>query len=423
LNLHLDIVTEKELKQQKIKKQFEEKKDIFLKDLLKFQNEILNKEVSNEIKGDKKQLSQQVTNIVKKIEEIKNRPLKIAVMATKKAGKSVIVNSFLEEEYAPTSLELATPNSIIYEAWDNDYIEVKVEKNINMKRYKKEVIKTFQTPTKVKEFIKQLFKNASEDIKNNKSMPDIYIKYPKKDKNYVIIDTPGPDRAGTNHSEIAYKWLKKADVVLFAIDYEKHLTNDEIEFLNNVKKELEKMDKFHSLILTINKIDRRYQSNEKKSVVRIMDFIKDELIKIDENFKSVPLVATSALEYFNMLEIVKKFDIKDEKLDINLYIKKLRELNKEKKLNEEGKTIYSFIKEMVGKFEDFHYIDELEIKDIIIHSGMRYLINRTDYIANEKAGLEIFNKIFSDIDKEIVLISNKFLTEKILGLEDKKKRA
>ena len=40
--------------------------------------------------------------------------LKFAVAASKKAGKSVIVNCFLGEEIAPTSTELATPNNCFY---------------------------------------------------------------------------------------------------------------------------------------------------------------------------------------------------------------------------------------------------------------------------------------------------------------------
>ena len=39
--------------------------------------------------------------------------MKITVAATKKTGKSVIVNSIIEEELAPTSLTLATPNNTI----------------------------------------------------------------------------------------------------------------------------------------------------------------------------------------------------------------------------------------------------------------------------------------------------------------------
>lgn len=48
------------------------------------------------------------------LEKARKRPIRIAAMGTKKAGKSVIINSLLKQEYAPTSSELPTPNVIQY---------------------------------------------------------------------------------------------------------------------------------------------------------------------------------------------------------------------------------------------------------------------------------------------------------------------
>ncbi|MBR3300881.1 MAG: hypothetical protein IKI68_05280, partial [Clostridia bacterium] len=60
--------------------------------------------------------------IRKRILKAKDVELKFAVAASKKAGKSVIVNCFLGEQIAPTSTELATPNNCIYKkSSDNMY--------------------------------------------------------------------------------------------------------------------------------------------------------------------------------------------------------------------------------------------------------------------------------------------------------------
>ena len=42
----------------------------------------------------------------------RKRPIRIAVMGTKKAGKSIIINSILKRDYAPTSSELPTPYNV-----------------------------------------------------------------------------------------------------------------------------------------------------------------------------------------------------------------------------------------------------------------------------------------------------------------------
>jgi len=53
--------------------------------------------------------------------------LKFAVAASKKAGKSVIVNCFLGEQIAPTSTELATPNNCFYKRSPDNLYHLQLE--------------------------------------------------------------------------------------------------------------------------------------------------------------------------------------------------------------------------------------------------------------------------------------------------------
>jgi hypothetical protein len=406
----------------RIKEKFDKNRDKFLKELKDFELKVSKyNSNSQDIKKDKKEIQNQIEELGKYIEKLENRPIKIAVMATKKTGKSVIVNSILKTEYAPTSLELATPNSVIYEGWNKNYIEVKIEANKNLKGYEKETIKTFKTPQETQEYLYEKFKIAEDDKENNFRMPDVFVKFPKTDNSdYIIIDTPGPDFAGADHDKVAYKWLKQADVVIFGMDYTKYLTDSEEKFLKDVKKELDAQGKFHSLIVTINKIDQRYTSNENKSVVRVLDFIKSKLNKLDESFKNIIVMGTSSLQYFNMLEYSKMIN---EDIEI-LYERELDQLlkktNPKELKNSKDKTIRKFIKDQVGNLEDFHYIEDPTVKEYLKHSGMPYLLQRANYIAKTKAAAEIFNNIFGKIDTEFANIKNKFLIEKIQKLQSQK---
>ena len=55
-----------------------------------------------------------VNVIQKNLQEAGNREMTIMVAATKKSGKSVVVNSMIEQTLAPTSINLPTPNNCIY---------------------------------------------------------------------------------------------------------------------------------------------------------------------------------------------------------------------------------------------------------------------------------------------------------------------
>ena len=73
----------------------------------------------------------------------KKRPIRIAAMGTKKAGKSVVINSLLQRDYAPTSAVLPTPNTIKY--IPDDIKKLKLD--YNGKSYE------FDTADELKEYI------------------------------------------------------------------------------------------------------------------------------------------------------------------------------------------------------------------------------------------------------------------------------
>jgi GTPase SAR1 family protein len=328
-------------------------------------------------------------------------------MATKKSGKSVIINSFLQKEYAPTSLTLPTPNAIIYEGWDKDYIELKIESDPKIKGYEKEQIFKFHSHEETREKIDSLFREAKIDDESSYKIPDMHLKLPQH-LDYIIIDTPGPDLAGAEHKSIADKWMKEADAIIFASDFSKHLTNDEIKFLKDIRETLAKYDKFHSLIFTINKIDMRYQDSENKSIVKFVDFFRRRLEEME--YKGIPVMATSALEYFNVFElkrVLAKYNIKEE-INYKKFDSILDELsdNSDDDLDTSEETIIDNVEGNLRKLKRFVKIKNPDLDDLIAESGMPLLLKRTDYIAKTKANVEIFKYLFRKMDNELSAIKN-----------------
>lgn len=227
------------------------------------------------------------------LKESKNNELKIATAASKKTGKSVIVNSIIGCELAPTSLELATPNNCIYKASENGFVLEMEGKKMN-----------FASAQEMKKYILGEFKAAEE--KEGFGIPDMNIGYIPIDNglsSYTIYDTPGPDLAGADdHKKAAYKAINEVDVVIFSIDYSKYLTDTEMSYLKDIKEVFSEKQKFYSLIINVNKLDLRYGNEGDKSVVRILDFIKKRLISIAPEFEDAIVIGTSALTYFNCIE-------------------------------------------------------------------------------------------------------------------------
>ncbi len=323
------------------------------------------------------------------IDKVKSRELKIAIAASKKTGKSVIVNSMIGEELAPTSLEMATPNTCIYtrSADDKYHLEYKGEKL------------EFDSSEDIYKKIDDEFKKAQEDSKNGFAIPDMNIEYVSSKNNfeaYTIYDTPGPDAAGTTHGEKAKEAMQQCDVAVFAIDYTKYLTRDEEEYLRDIKKLFNDQMKFDSLIFTINKIDARYQdANTCKSVIKSIDFIRSRLKKIDTCYSDCAIFATSALQYFNALEAEKECG-DDLRQSTDLY----DDLRPLKKKYGKVRAQLGFLDAQVGYMDSESGVQNITLELLKHYSGMPDLLNYVAYIAKTKARNELVNAIAYKIDLE-----------------------
>lgn len=351
----------------------------------------------------------QVTETVEKVgeffkeietqaEKAKKIEMKIAVAASKKTGKSVIANSMFGMELAPTSLEMATPNTCIYKKSKNNKFSVTIGGQ------KKE----FDQKDEICKYIGNKFREAQNDPSHRFAIEDMVIEYPTNRNNfesYTIYDTPGPDAAGTDHHKSTYKAVEECDVIIFAIDFSKYLTSSEEKFLSDVKKIFEEKGKFHTLIFCINKIDLMFQDKEPVSKIKKIEFIRNRLQAIDEKYKDCVLFGTSALNYFNTLEI-------EEKEDQYEVLRGIGEIDFAKNRdffddasdvikNDETMTILSNIEGTVKDLRRQLKYNSVTIDTIQDFSGMPQLLNYVSYIAKNKARKEIVNSITYAISNQM----------------------
>lgn len=363
--------------------------------------------------------------IQEQLDKAKNVEMKIAMAASKKTGKSVLANSMIGMELAPTSLEMATPNNCIYKKSKDHLFRLKYQvQSGEMNKIEKE------SREEIHSYISDAFKKAQQDADNKYTIPDMEIQYVSNKNNfesYTIYDTPGPDLAGAEHFESAERAIKVCDVALFAIDYSKFLTNDEANFLKKVRGIFENNQKYHTLMFTINKIDMALQDNAPQSRIKSIDFIRNRIIEVgDVNhagesvFQDCVIFATSARDYFYTLEL--EDAVREKKIDKEFLEEDLYELARAYAKKLRGDDSKSDLRTLLGNIDSEatrlvnnlgH--DEVTIDTIREYSGMPQLLSYISYVTKSKAREEIVNSITYIIDREMREIQR--ITDEISNIE------
>lgn len=188
LNIKLEVMMKKEIGNWKRLNAFRRRFNEIREAVVNGKKALYNLVTPKELALEKEVLINILINIEEELEKARERSLNISIMATKKAGKSVVVNSFLKEQYAPTSLELPTPNTCIY----------KKSKDGNLRLLYGGTDMLFKTPENMYKYTYNEFKKAQNDKENNYTIEDMEIYY--KDLNssftsFTLIDTPGSNYA------------------------------------------------------------------------------------------------------------------------------------------------------------------------------------------------------------------------------------
>ncbi|WP_406037776.1 dynamin family protein [Succinimonas sp.] len=334
-------------------------------------------------------------SIRKNLDKARMVELKLAVAATKKTGKSVVVNSVIGEELAPTDVQLATPNNCIYQKSRDNKYRMWMEGD-------KGKVKEYDSSKEIWKDIEKLFRSAQNDTEHDFVLPDMHIEYCAPGNNfssYTIYDTPGPDAAGTDHKEPARRAINKCDVVVFCLDYSKYLTDSEESYLKEVKDIFEAQQKFHSLIFALNKIDTRYQDSKKtKSIVGAVDFVKTRLARIGDEYRDCIIFPTSSLEYFNAVES-ENSGVTELSTPISSNdLKKVKFAHK-------NVPVLAWLHGHSENLEYYHGIEEFSYDVFKQDSGMPALMSYVSYVATSKAREEILNHVAYDIEQQKVKLN------------------
>lgn len=343
------------------------------------------------------------------INRVKNIELKISVAASKKTGKSVMVNSMIGSEIAPTGLELATPNNCIYKKSDDNMYHLEWGERPRM---------DFATREEIQEYIIEAFKNAQNDKDHNYTIDDMTVYYVPTDgifDSYTIYDTPGPDLSGANHHVAAKKAMEEADVIIFAIDYGKYLTESELAYLQDIRDLFEKNHKYYSLVFVVNKLDLRYGTDNDKSVTRILDFMRTQLINRDENLKDCIIMGTSALQYFCCMKAptLPQCEKLAQKAEDDREFGMVLDECLEKYVGKREMTCLNFVSEQWNRLRRFHSVRCSSLKEIQDYSGLANLFGYIEYLTKGKAVDEVVKSIGISIDREYTKIANFFKMQEL----------
>lgn len=403
LNIGIDIQKKSEIKMAIMKDRFRANYSELVAQI-KQQKDFLNSALQHAGLNDsgKKRVTE-ILNALKQTEEklaaAKTRPLRIAAMGTKKAGKSVVINDLLRRDFAPTSSELPTPNTV-------KYIPIAPDGQLTLDYAGKKF--TFVTAEDLKKFIGDEFTKAQEQTGKGAALPDMTIYYPCDDLNgYEIWDTPGPNYAGAGdeHRKNAEACIREVDVCIFVMDYSKYLTDDEANFLKDIRSAFQKNDKFYSLFITVNKIDLIYTAEVQKSVNRVLDYIGDKLEELD--YKNIVVFGTSALQSFyldKVIELAKSQGNTEPPLVDSSIVKSLRKEYRD--ADDYVKSSIMFIKSTIDNLDEFHDVLDATEKELEAFSGIPQLRRYTKYIGDTKADMEIVNKVVGDCEGHFAIIKS-----------------
>ncbi|MGD0283042.1 MAG: dynamin family protein, partial [Dissulfurispiraceae bacterium] len=364
--------------------------------------------VDDSMKDYKNTILYTLSDIGGTIREMQVKELKVAIMALKKSGKSVVVNCLLGDDYTPTSIELPTFTTCIYKKSKNGKISLFYKNNTT----------SFDSPASLKQYVLKEFRDMHSASALDHSSDPMNISYVPRQNGtfpYTIIDTPGPDLAGSRHRDIAYKWIQEADVILFIIDYSKYLTDSEEEFLRDIKVVFEEHRKFYSFIVVVNKLDLMYLSEEKKSGLRFIDFLRSKLKEL--GYKGIVIFGLSALQYLYALKATQiqgcaNLNTADGK--------DLRERLDQCLLMHQGKddmTVLSFLDNQIRNLRWFHGKEDANLQDLKDKSGFENLMRYINYISMEKAQIELLNHKMSLVNKKLDDYQNSFIDNLLKRLE------
>lgn len=186
----------------------------------------------------------------------------------------------------------------------------------------------------------------------------------------VLVDTPGGNSIHSRHTELAFDYLKKADLILYVAHYQHAFTRQDESFLMQIGRMRESFDS-DKVYFVLNASDLAKDQNE---IEIVQNFFVNQLTKLGVRFPSVFAISS-------MLQMKGYGDS-----ELNLEIQ-----NNYKKLNTKIQNFF--------QFEIANEVFKTFINDLLtIEKILRDTINRFERIKREKD--QFFNEL-EQIQKKV----------------------
>jgi small GTP-binding protein len=195
-------------------------------------------------------------------QDMENDFFTVVVLGEFKRGKSTFINALLQKELLPTDVlpETATINALMY----NDTPTVQVVMNDGRE----------EKGEATQEYLQKFSARQEGNLANN--VKYIKIGYPSdilKNK-LVIVDTPGVDDINESRSEVTYRFIPKANAVIFLLDAKSPLKKTEKEFIDSKLLPLG----LDTILFAANKYDAVDEEEEE-------DYLEDLRVRLGMAFK------------------------------------------------------------------------------------------------------------------------------------------
>ena len=195
-------------------------------------------------------------------QDMENDFFTVVVLGEFKRGKSTFINALLQKELLPTDVlpETATINALMY----NDTPTVQVVMNDGRE----------EKGEATQEYLQKFSARQEGNLANN--VKYIKIGYPSdilKNK-LVIVDTPGVDDINESRSEVTYRFIPKANAVIFLLDAKSPLKKTEKDFIDSKLLPLG----LDTILFAANKYDAVDEEEE-------ADYLEDLRVRLGTAFK------------------------------------------------------------------------------------------------------------------------------------------
>ncbi len=195
-------------------------------------------------------------------QDMENDFFTVVVLGEFKRGKSTFINALLQKELLPTDVlpETATINALMY----NDTPTVQVVMNDGRE----------EKGEATQEYLQKFSARQEENLANN--VKYIKIGYPSvilKNK-LVIVDTPGVDDINESRSEVTYRFIPKANAVIFLLDAKSPLKKTEKDFIDSKLLPLG----LDTILFVANKYDAVDEEEEE-------DYLEDLRVRLGTAFR------------------------------------------------------------------------------------------------------------------------------------------